>query len=103
MPANSFGASNFHDIADAPEHVALSGTSALSAVLKPGYYSILSTADVYLKRGTTGATATVASNFPLKANVYWPMQVKVLDAAARDQVAAILASGTGTLYITKHG
>lgn len=92
-----------NDIADTAESVTVSGVGTnRSTALKPGYYSLLSDVDVYLKRGGAAVTATTGC-FLLKANVYWPLQVKTSDVGTRDQVATLQAAAGGTLRITKHG
>lgn len=75
-------------------------TAPFAGVLIPGRYYLYATQDVWVKRGTTGVTATktIASEFLLKAGVYWPLQVRQDDIGARDLLAAIGDTASGTLY-----
>lgn len=75
--------------------VSTSTTSAQSASLKGESVYVLSTALVFLVRGSN-PTATTGC-MPIPAN--FPVQIKGVQAG--DKLAFINATGTGTVYITQ--
>jgi hypothetical protein len=83
----------------APATVSLSNVSAASSQLSANtVYYLVSTADTYIRFGSSAPTATT-SHFLLTQRTYFPF-VTGTQSGVR-YVAGILASGTGTLYILK--
>lgn len=95
--AGGFGSDEYQRAAwtSAPVTVSLSGTTARSGALGAGMYYVCADVACYFLQGGSSVDATTASNY-LPAGAIVAMRVT---SAADGYVAAILASGTGTLFI----
>lgn len=83
------------DYTQAPTQVSLSGVTARSTQLTPGWYILSCTEAGFVKAGGSGVNAAT-TDFPLQADIEYPLFVS---GSSDDYVAGILASGTATLSI----
>lgn len=82
---------------NAPVKVTISGTSAKTAQLSPGAYTLHSDTDCYFIQGATGDSAD-ANDIPLRALGYVDIDVRG-DGDDDDFVHVIQASAGGTLWV----
>ncbi len=84
---------------------AFTATSSLvdASELVPGRYYMIADQTVWVKRGAAGVVAAkaIASEFKLRAGVYWPVRVSELDVAAnggtRGFFAVVRDTADGTI------
>jgi hypothetical protein len=88
------------DFSSAPTNVSVTTSTARSAQLAVGLYEITTDADCFFLQGSVTVDALTTSH-PLWANTY--RLVYVSDTTTKGYIAAITASGTATLRISKIG
>ena len=74
-------------------------TSTATTTLGLGVYEVTTDLDCFILQGAVSVTATTTASVPLWARSY--VEIYVSAVGVDDTIAAVSASGTGTLYCAK--